>query len=31
MFSAFQQGARRGREEADGDYSHNTYGEKGDE
>lgn len=38
MFSAFQRGARRGREDSDqpggavpGDYAQNTYGEKGDE
>ncbi|WP_370026651.1 nitrate- and nitrite sensing domain-containing protein [Planotetraspora sp. GP83] len=38
MFSAFQQGARRGREESEpqghrepGDHSYNTHGEKGDE
>ncbi|MCT9934848.1 nitrate- and nitrite sensing domain-containing protein [Planotetraspora sp. A-T 1434] len=37
MFSAFQQGARRGREESEpqghrepGDHSYNTHGEKGD-
>ncbi|MEU8274781.1 nitrate- and nitrite sensing domain-containing protein [Microbispora bryophytorum] len=38
MFSAFQHGARRGREDSDqpggaapGDHVHNTHGEKGDE
>lgn len=31
MFSAFQQGSRRGREEANDGYAHNTHGEKGDE
>ncbi|GGO12570.1 histidine kinase [Microbispora rosea subsp. aerata] len=38
MFSAFQRGALRGREDSDqpggaapGDYAHNTHGEKGDE
>jgi hypothetical protein len=31
MFSAFQRGSLRGREESDGDYAQTTHGEKGDE
>ena len=30
LFSAFQAGARRGREEQDDDFAHHTTGDKGD-